>query len=137
MSVQPWIGKGISWSRLKQNQEFGCCDYVLYKYVNYIEDTSVADNEPRCSCRSRTSSVSPPRCFANRHAKFVTESMNSSAIDNSSCHATISDKEILSQVILLHLLRLVRSSRLDQCLTLNLESFAACSGLLVYSFFVS
>ncbi len=39
---------------------------------------------PRCNCRSRTSRVSPPRCFARRQPKFVTESMNSSAISRSS-----------------------------------------------------
>ena len=37
---------------------------------------------PRWSWRSRTSRVSPCRCFVKRHAKFVTESMNSSAIVN-------------------------------------------------------
>jgi len=34
----------------------------------------------RWSCKSLTSSVSPLRCFASLHPKFVTESMNSSAI---------------------------------------------------------
>lgn len=38
----------------------------------------------RWSCRSRTSRESPPLCLASRQAKFVTESMNSSAMLSSS-----------------------------------------------------
>lgn len=41
------------------------------------------ETEPRCSWRSLTSKVSPLRCLASRHEKFVTESINSSAIDRS------------------------------------------------------
>ncbi len=40
---------------------------------------------PRWSCKSLTSSVSPPRCFARRQPKLVTESMNSSAMSRRSC----------------------------------------------------
>jgi len=42
----------------------------------------------RCSCRSLISSDSLPRCFANRHAKLVTDSMNSSAISRRSYRST-------------------------------------------------
>lgn len=38
----------------------------------------------RCSWRSLISSDSLPRCFASRHAKLVTDSMNSSAISRRS-----------------------------------------------------
>jgi hypothetical protein len=40
---------------------------------------------PRCSCTSLTSSALAFRCFARRHEKRVTESINSSAISNRSC----------------------------------------------------
>jgi len=42
----------------------------------------------RWSWRSRTSSVSPPRCLARRQEKFVTESINSSAMSSNNLEDT-------------------------------------------------
>lgn len=80
------IVKGISVFRQMRNRGYGYCGCALYKIsmANRREKNLECDL-PRCNWRSRTSSVSPPRCFASRQAKFVTESINSSAMERRSC----------------------------------------------------
>ena len=78
--------RGIFELRRTQSRVCGCCGCVLGRgSTEHGQETTYSDgNAPRCSWRSFTSSVSPPLCFASRHPKLVTESMNSSAISRSS-----------------------------------------------------
>lgn len=68
--------------RRMRNRGYEYCDCVLKRLVIRNGLCSSLLDLPRCSWRSRTSRVSPPLCLANLQAKFVTESINSSAMSN-------------------------------------------------------
>ena len=98
---------------------------------------SIGDDEsnlPRCNCKSLTSSVSPPLCFASRHPKWVTESINSSAICKSNCSGgEMKKRRQDTGQAYVHLRPRDQSVHSDRCSSQGPVSTAACSDRPAYS----